>query len=249
MQVRPQFNPYLAGGEVDARLGTASLLRRVYGLLTASVLFSAIGAMVALYAGAAASHVVVAGRVVPPLVFMVAQHPWITLLVSVGAVMGASLVRQRPVVNVLALFAMATVLGVVIGPAIFFAQLSAALGGTISAAPVRDAFILALAAFGGLSAYALVSKRDFSFLSGALTMGLFVLLGASLLGFFWGGFHFHMAIASVAVLLFGGYVLYDTSRLLRLGERDPVGMTISLYLDFLNLFMALLRILGSRRDE
>ena len=57
-----------------------------------------------------------------------------------------------------------------------------------------------------------------------------------------------MAIASVCVLLFGAYILYDASRLLRAGENDAVGCAISLHLDFLNLFLALLRILGGGRD-
>jgi modulator of FtsH protease len=82
----------------------------------------------------------------------------------------------------------------------------------------------------------------------ALVMGLFVVIGASVLNLFIGSSVFGLAIASVCVLLFGAYILYDTSRLLRAGERDAVGAAISLYLDFLNLFLALLRILSARRD-
>jgi modulator of FtsH protease len=137
---------------------------------------------------------------------------------------------------------------VVIGPALFFAQLAAGLGGTISASPIRDAFILAAAAFIGLSGYALVTQKDFSFLRGALVMGLLVVIAASVLNIFIGSSIFGLAVASVCVLLFGAYVLYDTSRLLRAGENDAVGCAIALYLDFLNLFLALLRILGSRRS-
>jgi modulator of FtsH protease len=50
------------------------------------------------------------------------------------------------------------------------------------------------------------------------------------------------------VLLFGGFVLYDTSRLLHSDEQDAVGGAIALYLNFLNIFLSLLRILSSRRD-
>jgi modulator of FtsH protease len=96
----------------------------------------------------------------------------------------------------------------------------------------------------------LLSKRDFSFLGGALSMGLWVLIGASLIGLFVGGNAFSLAIASVGVLLFGGFVLYDTSRMLRdPSNRDPVGAAIGLYLNFLNIFIFLLRILSSRRDS
>jgi modulator of FtsH protease len=142
---------------------------------------------------------------------------------------------------------MATIVGVVIGPSLFFAQIAAATGSTISAAPIRDAFILATAGFVGLSGYAIVTRKDFSFMRGALTMGLFVVIGAMVLNFFVGSSIMGLAIASVCVLLFGAFILYDTSRLLRAGGEDPVGGAISLYLNFLNLFLALLRILSSRR--
>jgi len=234
---------------VADRLG---FLKKVYGLFTASVVFSAIGAMVALNAGLDASRVAlrVGGSrvVVPPLVALFSEHPIISFLVAMGVVFGASAVRAVRGLNVVALFGMATALGLIFAPALFYAQLSARLGGTLSASPVRDAFLLSVFAFGGLTAFAMFSKRDFSYLGGALTMGLFVVIGASLINLFLASSVFSLAISSVAVLLFGGYVLYDTSRLMRSGERDAVGGAIQLYLDFVNLFLAILRILSSRRD-
>ncbi len=227
-------------------------LKKVYGLFTASVLFSAIGAMVALNVGTTGSQLMVQGGsgrlAVPPLVAFFSQHPFVSLGIALATVFGASMVRHRRGINVVALFGMATILGVVFAPALFFAQVSAGLGGTLSASPVRDAFILAVLGFGGLTAYALSTRRDFSYLGGALTMGLFVLIGASLLNLFLGSSVFGLAISSVAVLLFGAYVLYDTSRLLHSGEDDAVGGAISLYMDFINLFLAILRILSGRRD-
>jgi modulator of FtsH protease len=61
---------------------------------------------------------------------------------------------------------------------------------------------------------------------------------------------FQLAIASVGVLLFSAYVLYDTSRLLRTDDRsDAVGAALGLYLNFFNMFIFILRILmSSRRD-
>jgi modulator of FtsH protease len=229
-----------------------AFLKKVYGLFAASILLSALGAMLALYAGVGTSKLVIetAGGavVVPPLVAFFAQHWIIGLLVMLGVVLGASAVRHRPGINVVALFGMAGVVGVVIAPALFFAQVAAGLGGTISSSPIRDAFLLAAAGFIGLSGYALVTQKDFSFMRGALVMGLLVVIAASVLNIFVGSSVFGLAIASVCVLLFGAYVLYDTSRLLRAGETDAVGCAIALYLDFLNLFLALLRILGGRRS-
>jgi modulator of FtsH protease len=165
-----------------------------------------------------------------------------------GALFGASAVRHKPGINVVALFGMSTIIGVIVAPSLFIAQLQAELGGTISAAPIRDAFLLTVAAFVGLSGYVLVTKKDFSYLRGMVTMGLFVVIGASVLNIFVGSAVFGLAIASACVLLFSAYILYDTSRLLRAGGRDAVGFAISLYLNFLNLFLALLRILSARRN-
>lgn len=244
----PWGAPYAAPA-AGARLG---FLKKVYGLFTASVAFSAIGALIALYAGVGSSQLAVnvgnAKVAVPPLVGFFAQHPFISMGIALASVFGASMVRHKPGINVAALFGMATILGVIIGPALFFAQLSAGLGGTLSASPIRDAFVLSSVGFSALTAYAFFSKKDFSFLGGALTMGLFVLIGASLINIFLGSSVFGLAISSVAVLLFGAYVLYDTSRILRSGEDDAVGAAIQLYMDFFNIFLAILRILSSRRE-
>ena len=165
-----------------------------------------------------------------------------------AVVFGASWVRHKPVINVIALLGMASILGVIFAPALFYAQLRAGMGATLSASPVRDAFLLSVTGFAGLTAYALVSRRDFSFLGGALTMGLFVVFGAAILNMFLGSSIFGLAISSVAVLLFGAYVLYDTSRLLRSEENDAVGGAIQLYFDFINIFLSLLHILSARRQ-
>ena len=81
-------------------------------------------------------------------------------------------------------------------------------------------------------------------------MGLWVVIGAMVLGFFFHSAALQLAIASVGVLLFCGYILFDTSRMLR-GRRlgsDAVGAALGLFLDVVNLFLFLLRILSSRRS-
>ncbi|MBI2389899.1 MAG: Bax inhibitor-1/YccA family protein [Deltaproteobacteria bacterium] len=234
----------LARASAQTRL---AFLRKVYGLFFAGILTAAGGAMTALYTG----EPVLLGKgiAVPPLVAFVAQHFIISLLVFFGGFFLLSAVRHRPGVNVAALLGFTFLSGLFIAPSLFVATLMAKMGGTLSANPVRDAFLLAGAGFGGLTAYAFVSKKDFSFLGGMLWMGLLVLIGASIIGMFVGSAVFHLAIASVGVLLFGAYVLYDTSRLLHSEEPiTPVDAAISLYLDFLNLFLFLLHILSGRRD-
>lgn len=220
-----------------------AFLRKVYLLVTASVGVSAAFAAFALFAGTGAP-----GVEVPPLVAWFAAHPIIAILMMFGATFGASAVARKPGLNVLALFLLAGLMGLFIAPAVYVTQLMASQGQTLSPSPVLHAFALAVAAFVGLSGYALVSRRDFSFLHGFVSMGLFVVIGASLLNLFFGGAMLSLGIASAAVLLFGAFILYDTSRMLRSGENEPVPAALGLYLNFLNLFLALLRIFGSRRD-
>jgi FtsH-binding integral membrane protein len=124
----------------------------------------------------------------------------------------------------------------------------ASQGGTLDPSPVRDAFLLTGAAFVGLTSYVLVTRKDFSFLAAGLSMGIWVVLGGVILGMFLHSAVLQLAVASAGVVLFCGYVLYDTSRLLRAGdESDSVGAALRLFLDVMNLFLFLLRILSSRR--
>lgn len=241
-----------SGTLVEAPAEKLVFLRKVYTLFTGSLVTACIGALVALYAGADLSKVtVLIGReqvTIPPLVAFFANHWIIGMMLFLGSFFGASVVRERPGVNVAALFGASFVSGLYIAPMLWLVQVQATQGMTLSTAPVRDAFFLTVLGFTGLTSYALLSKRDFSFLGGFLSMGLWVLIGASLLSIFIGGASFSLAIASVGVLLFGGYILYDTSRILRdPTNRDPVGAAIGLYLNFLNLFLFLLRILASSR--
>lgn len=233
--------------QVESASERLTFLKKVYGYFAGSVLASAFGAMLALYAGADAARLEYHGTRVPPLVALVAGSPIITLLVMFGVVIGASAVRRKPGINVVALFGMAFILGVLFAPTLFWAQINAGMGASLSANPIRDAFILAVVMFGGLSGYVALSKKDFSYLGSALSMGLFVLIGAALLNIFLGSNVLGLAIASVGLLVFGGFVLYNTSRILRSQDRDAVGGAMQLYLDFLNIFLYLLRILGSSR--
>ena len=245
-----------AGGPVilDSRLDVAAalpFLRRVYALFTGGVFLAVAGAMVALYVG---EPVVLGDRdgtaiSVAPIVAFGLQHWFIMTAVFFGAFLAAQLARRVPGLNLLALLGYTFVTGLYLAPSIFLAQLTASSGGTLDASPVRDAFLLAAGAFVGLSGYVFVSRRDFSYLGAALSMGMWVVLGAMVLGFFFHSAVFQLAIASVGVLLFSGYILFDTSRMLRgrVGD-DAVGAALGLFLDVVNLFLFLLRILSSRRS-
>ncbi|MDR4168329.1 BAX inhibitor (BI)-1/YccA family protein, partial [Bacillus paranthracis] len=85
---------------------------------------------------------------------------------------------------------------------------------------------------------------DFSFMRGFLFAGLLVLIGVSLIGLFVDISGLQLAMAGAAVLIFSGFILYDTSSMVHGGETNYIMATISLYLSILNLFTALLQLVG-----
>jgi modulator of FtsH protease len=242
----PNGVPYAARAPVAAVL---PFVRRVYLLLTAGIGFAITGAMVALYAGA---PVMVESRegtlAVPATVAFEEQHYIVMMIVFLGAFFGASFARRIRGLNLLALLGFTFVAGLFVAPSVFIASAMAVAGGTMDASPVRDAFLLTGAAFTGMTTYCFITRKDFSFLGAALNTGIWVVIGAGLLAMFLGSSALSLAVASVSVLLFSGYILYDTSRILREGDDgDAIGAALRLFLDVINLFLALLRILASSR--
>ena len=234
-----------------------SFLKQVYKLLTLTVAFATLGAAAALYVGADSAELVFrspSGVVVPipPIVAFFGEHYIISFILLLGSVLFTSSVRSKPQLNTAALLGMGFIAGLTTGPLVFVAQVAALQGSSLTLTPVRDAFITAVVAFSGLTGYVMITKKDFSYLRGFLTMGFFVVLAALLLSFFFGSSILSLAVSSVGVVLFAGYTLYDTSKLLRSYDDgmdiSATGGAINLFLDFLNLFVFLLRIFaGGRR--
>ena len=114
---------------------------------------------------------------------------------------------------------------------------------------VGQAGLLTASAFAVLTGYAFISRRDFSAWGGFLTVGLWVLIGTALLNFFFQNETASLWIASVGVLLFSGLLIFDTWRLRnQYGPDDYVQAAVAIYLDLLNMFLFLLRLLGGRRS-
>jgi FtsH-binding integral membrane protein len=103
--------------------------------------------------------------------------------------------------------------------------------------------------FLGLTGYVFVSRRDFSFMRGFLITGLLAVIGASLLSLLFSSSAFSFGVSVAAALLFSGFILYDTSQVLqRAASIPPTLAALRFYLDFINLFMALLRIFSGNRN-
>jgi modulator of FtsH protease len=112
------------------------------------------------------------------------------------------------------------------------------------AALVGQALGLTAGAFVGLSAYALITRRDFSFLSGFLVTGFFVLMGGILLNYFLAVPAVSIAISCGVVLFACALILFETSSVISGGETNYIRATVGLYVSIYNLFVSLLQLLG-----
>jgi len=105
------------------------------------------------------------------------------------------------------------------------------------------------AIFLGMSAYALVTKRDLSFMGGMLTVGVLVAFVAGLAAIFFSIPALSLTVSAVFVLLMSGMILFETNNIVRGGETNYVMATVSLFVSIFNLFTSLLQLLGFANKE
>ncbi|WP_322521616.1 Bax inhibitor-1/YccA family protein [Guyparkeria halophila] len=209
-----------------SQLETYKVIRNTYMMLSLTLLFSALMATVSLLAG------------VPG---------WTSLLTLGGALALVWFVLPRTAHSAAGLgvvFAITGLLGFGLGPMLSH-YLALPNGGQI----VMTALGGTGAIFLGLSGYALVSRRDFSFMGGFLVVGLVVVLAAMLGNIFLEIPALSMAISAAVVLLMSGFILYDTGRMVNGGEDNYLLLTVSLYLNIFNLFVHLLSLLGMNQND
>ena len=117
-------------------------------------------------------------------------------------------------------------------------------------------FVVAGGTFGALAFYGTVTRRQLSGLGQMMFMGLVGLVLATIVGFFWQSDALQFVISVVGVFVFAGLTVYDAQRLKSLAYANGGGTSAStivgalaLYLDFINLFLFLLRFMGARRND
>jgi len=103
--------------------------------------------------------------------------------------------------------------------------------------------------FLALSAYALTTRRDFSFMGGFLMTGILVAFLAGLGAIFFEMPSLSLAVSSMFVLLMAGLILYETSNIIHGGETNYIMATVTLFVAIFNLFTSLLHLLGFMGDE
>ncbi|MBR0566643.1 Bax inhibitor-1/YccA family protein [Azoarcus sp. L1K30] len=206
-------------------LSTNKVIRNTYMLLSLTLAFSALTAGLSMAMGA------------PRLGIIVTLVGYFGLLFLTTKFRNSSL-------GVLFVFALTGFMGFTLGPII--SHYLALPNGT---QVVIQAMGGTAAIFLGLSAYALTTRKDFSFMGGFLMVGILVAFLAGLGAVFFDMAGLSLAVSAMFVLLMSGLILYETSNIIHGGETNYVMATVTLYVTIYNLFTSLLHLLGFMSDD
>ena len=207
----------------EATSARATFVKQTYQLLAASLLAATAGA----YIGTNSASLLSGGAY------------WIAVIAEFACLFGLMFARKNAKLALILLFAFTFISGLVLGPTLA-RYIGAGMGNVIT-----QAFLMTTVAFGGLSVFAMNTKRDFSAMGKFLFIALIVLIVASLINIFVGSSMLSLALSGAGALIFSAYILYDTQNIIRGAYDSPVLAAVSLYLDILNLFISLLHILGA----
>lgn len=209
---------------------TNKVLRNTYMLLGLTLAFSALAAGVSMAAGLGHGAGLVMSLVAMALI-------WFVLPKTANSATG-----------LLVVFAITGLIGAGLGPVLNHYLATANGSSIIMQALGGTAFV-----FIGLSGYALVSRKNFSFLGGFLAIGMMLMLAVMvfLLGASFFGYQFstlHLVFSAGVILLMSALILYQTSEIIHGGETNYLLATTSLYLSIVNIFTSLLHLLGASDD-
>lgn len=206
-------------------LSTNKVIRNTYILLSLTLAFSAVTAGASMAFGL--------------------PHPGIIItLVGYFGLLYLTTKLRNSAGGVVSIFALTGFMGYTLGP-IISAYLSLPNGHAI----VMQAMGGTAAIFLGLSAYALTTRKNFSFMGGFLMVGILVAFLAGLGAMFFSMPGLSLAVSAMFVLLMAGLILYQTSAIIHGGETNYIMATVTLYVSIYNLFTSLLHLLGVFNNE
>jgi len=202
---------------------SVSFMKKTYQLLAASMIAAAAGAYATM-----------------PYAEMVMQYKWFIFGAELLILFfGLRMTRGHAGANLAMLFAFTFLTGVSLVP------LLASLIGMGQGAMIGNAFLMTSVLFGALSLFAINSKSDFSSWGKPLFITLIVVIIASLVNYFLlQSPMMHIIITAGILLLFSIFTIYDTQNIANGAYDSPVDAAVSLYIDFLNMFTAMLQLLG-----
>lgn len=215
-------NERAIGRTSESALATNKVLRNTYMMLSITLMFSALMAAISMVmnVGPMANLIAFGGSIV--LI-------WFVLPRTANSSAGVAVV-----------FGITGLLGFGLGP-ILNMYMGMSNGGQVIMTALGGTGVIFLS----LSAYALTTKRDFSFLGGMLFVGFMVVLVAMVANIFMNIPALSLTISAVVILLMSGFILYDTGRIINGGETNYLLATVSLYLSIYNIFVHLLHLLGA----
>ena len=224
------YNNSTADISVNTNLGTASVtfMKQTYQLLGVSMISSALGAYLTM-----------------PYVETISQFKWFIFgFVMLMVFVGFNVTRKNPTLHLMALFVFTFVLGVMIVP------LLAMVIGQGNGMLIGNAFLMTSVLFGALSLFAINSKSDFSSWGKPLFITMIVIFVASLVNIFiLQSPLMHVIVTAGVLLIFSLFTIYDTQNIANGAYDSPVDAAVSLFLDFFNMFTAILQLLGIMGDD
>ncbi len=199
-----------------------SFVKETYKLFAASMMAGAVGAYVGV-----------------PLAGAIQAYFWPLFFLEIGLLIGLQFVKHKPGINLAVMFGFVFMTGLMLAP-LLARTLGMSGGGTV----IGNAFAMTSVVFGAMSFYAIKTKKDFTEYGKPLMIALFVIIGFSIINIFLGNPMIHVIISGAVVILFSILVIYDTQNIMQGAYQTPIDGAIALYLDFLNIFTALLQLFG-----
>jgi uncharacterized protein len=239
--------------QVTIDAGLRAYMIRVYNYMTAGVALTGLVAWFA-YQAAGGDSIAIVGHSITGLstfgqaIFGGGLLMWVLILAPLGLVMWLSfgINRLSPGTALTVFFVYAGLLGLSLA-SIFLAY---------TGASITRVFFISAATFGAMSLYGYTTKRDLTAVGSFMFMGLIGIIIASLVNIFLQSSGLYWAISVIGVIIFVGLTAYDTQNIKEMyspmddgtiAGRKAVMGALRLYLDFINLFLMLLRLFGDRR--
>jgi len=206
-------------------LATNKLLRNTYSLLAMTLVFSALTAGLS-------------------MAFNLPHPGMIITLIGYFGLLFLTTKLRNSVWGIASVFALTGFMGLTLGPIVNY-YLSMSNGSEVVMQALGGTGII----FFALSAYAIKSEKDFSFMGGFLMVGILVAFLAGLGAFFFEMPGLSLAVSAMFVLLMSGLILYQTSQIIHGGETNYIMATVTLYISIYNLFTSLLHLLGAMSGD
>jgi len=205
-----------------------SRIKETYKLFAASLMAGAIGVYTTL-----------------PAVATISQYFWPLVILEFIALFGLYFLKEKPGINLVMLFAFTFLTGVTSVPLISYA-LSISGGGAI----IGNAFLMTSVIFGAMSFFAIKSTKDFTTFTKPMFIAILIIFAFSLINaIFLHNPIISIIISGIVVLVFSFMIIIDTQNIVKY-NLSPIEGAISLYIDFLNIFLSLIQLfIGFNNDD